>query len=86
MFAIIVYIYHFWDKKKVIHIQGGEDGWISIDEFPGVFLIDSQIIITDGKRVKTCTWIDYNSDGKPIMSTYDRSLITHWMPMPEPKK
>ena len=95
VFFATVYFPRSLKNEKVIRLQGDENGWIPIDIFPHYFpngcLIGTEIIITDGEKVRTWFMLDsnsfdYNSDGKPIMSTYNRSLITHWMPLPEPKK
>jgi hypothetical protein len=80
---------YFFDKEKIIHVSHPLE-WKKVSRNCFEELNPSQeLIITDGKRIKSTSvdCLDYNANGTPIMSTYFKNPITHWMFYPGlPKK
>lgn len=60
------------------------DKWLDVNEHP---IPDNLnwFLATDGEKVCHIYQPGYNKLGKVIM-TYERTVVTHWMPMPLPPK
>lgn len=89
MFFIFYCAYRSWKNipRITVHrIENDEDGWIPIERFNEYKPTRHEyFLVTDGVRVECCFDLDYNENGKPIISKYfNRSLVTHWRPYPEP--
>jgi Protein of unknown function (DUF551) len=80
--CVILCIY-FFQKEKIYRYPS--DKWLPIKEYP----IPKDIrgfIGTDGKKVDyvyQVTWAPY---GEIFFNTYDKTYITHWMPLPDAPK
>lgn len=80
------YVFYRFGKKQVSYSMPSHK-WIPISEIPSELAIGSnlcEIIITDGTETKSAYGLTYNEKAQPIMSSYRRSIVTHWMPMPAP--
>lgn len=82
LFLFSLYIY-FLTKPRIYRYPA--KGWIDIKSNP---IPDdaTDILITDGKDVRHVYTVEWGSNGKVIMSCYNKTFVTHWQPMPEAPK
>lgn len=80
IFTCAILIMHFFQKDKIYRYPTNE--WLNLKENP----IPDDIhgfIATDGKSVDYKYSISWAPHGKIYFSQYNKTYITHWMPLPD---
>src|SRR5271169_6447531 len=84
IFTCAILIMHFFQKQKIYRYPTSD--WMNIEHQP----IPDDIrgfLATDGKTVEYCYFIKWAPHGKIYFSEYNKTYISHWMPLPDvPKK
>lgn len=75
------YISDLIKKKKVVRYPSKE--WLLLTENPIPQKVEGEILASDGKKVKYIDRIRWAPHGKIWFEEYDKTFVTHWMPMPE---
>ncbi len=84
-------VYELVLLRKTRRLIIKSDNWLDIKEHPipdsyDELIEDKNVIITDGNKVRVAYRIEYSKKGIPLLSSYEKAPITHWMLMPSPPR
>lgn len=83
-YFIFALIYLYLKRPKYKYYTSNDNGWLDINAHPIPEDFDDELMISDGNNVKTLFAVQYNSKGQLVYSSYRKTLVTHWMPLPKP--